>query len=216
MKRVFSLLLLLVALCGCGPRYVDFFPCHDDGTYKPHVAFMSVLDSSCLELPWKCAPEITSDIRYELMNNGQLFLYEADEVDTALKSIDKAQLFDSDAKIAKACRNTDFFVVMEIIEQELQPYESVISSPYAMPNYPNQSVLTVKVRIKVLDVRAGSPRIILQEIVTKTYMVPRVCTEQTIRWADENAHWVNCIRKAHRQTAMSISRRLEDVIRSAY
>lgn len=39
--------VIALIMAGCsGPRYIDYFPYHDDGTPKPKVAVMPILDSS--------------------------------------------------------------------------------------------------------------------------------------------------------------------------
>jgi hypothetical protein len=51
LKIVLSFVLSLLAV-GCGPRYVDYFPYHDDGRPKPKVVLLPVVDESTADLPW--------------------------------------------------------------------------------------------------------------------------------------------------------------------
>lgn len=208
-----SFVLVLVLATACGPRYVDFFPNHDDGSYKPHVALTPIVNATSRELPPDAAAQITNDIRYELMNNGNLYLPYQDEVQERLKNMDPNQYFNSDEAFAQRFCNEDFIVVMEMADYGISPYQSIMNTPYTLPCYPYQSVLTLKMRLKVLDLRPRCPRIILQEIVTTSAVIPNKAREGT---SEESSRALAALRQAHHGMACRLASRIEEVIRSAY
>lgn len=206
---------LLTSACG-GPRYVDFFPYHDDGTVKPRVVMLPVMDASAVHLPWDLAKEMNSGIRYELMNEGILFVASPSEMQEGLTKLGKVNFFLDEPLLARTFCNEDFVVLVEIIEHDYQTYgcadDPVTPNAYASC----QARLTVKMRVRIIDVRSGCPRVVLQEVITDWDLVPRICADLNIEEADKYANWMKSVKKAHCRLIYNISRRMESVIKSAF
>lgn len=200
-KFIFSLIIL--SLFGCGPRYVDFFPYHDDGSPKPQVAMTVFAKLQNQENIAILENEILEDIRYVLMDNGELFLISQEETETALNNIDKQALIYQDINLAKTFCDVDFFAVIEIIDYQLFPFECMLDARYALPSYPNQSVLKMNARIKIYDLRTASPRVVLQEIMENHVIVAKVDSDVALK-------------KAHEGLSGKIALRIEKIIRSTF
>lgn len=197
-----TLLIIMISFLAvsCGPHYVDYFPYHDDGTPKPQVALLPVTDVSKVHMPWNVADELTQTLRYEIMNTGELFLFSKEEVQCGLTGV-QGDWFENDQAFAKAFCDADFVAMVELIAQETTPC-----------NKEGVEKLTLRARIKVVDIRCRNPRVALQEIVSRDYLV---CLQQGLCANPEPFH-ATSVGKAHRDFTANIACRLENVILSSY
>lgn len=166
----FSLFLLTIA-AGCGPHYVDYFPYRDDGTLKPHIALVPILDSSNSNLCCNFAKELTDDVRYEIMDHGDVYLFSPEEIQEDLANCKQADLFGTNLSFAKNFKSGDFVVVAEVIEHKIIPYEKGKAHLCNAPVNPCNSILSIKLRLRILDIRECEPRIVLQEIFSRCQVV---------------------------------------------
>lgn len=211
-KLFFSLLLSLVAV-GCGPRYVDYFPYNDDGTVKPAVALLPVIDSTGVNLPWSVSEALKGGIEYEIMNDGELYLLSREEIKDSLGKLTDYNFMIRNEALAEQFYNADFVVVPELMEYKLVPYE-VGSSPGCLAA---PSTLMIRLRLRIVDVRrTRCPRVILQEMITRSYMLPH---------GDENLfgqegamppYGYSTIGKVHKCFASYLVNRIEEVVRSVH
>lgn len=174
LRIIFSCLFaLLVAGCG-GPRYVDYFPYHDDGTAKPRVALIPTVDASKSQIPWNVSDELTQGLQYNFMQDGDLYLLSAQEMGPGVKKLDDAELFGPDLSFAKHIRDADFVVITELVQHEVLPFEKGKFYPlYAGKGTLCNFVLAMKVRLRIIDVRYEKPAIVLQELFVSNHMVPK-------------------------------------------
>lgn len=170
MRTLILFVLLSLFSVGCGPRYVDFFPCHSDGTPKPRISFVPVFDCTQRAL----SQEFTERMTVEFRNNGNLYLLYPHEVEEDLERVGNPNFFGSDLSFARAFRDTDYVLLVEFIEhrplqfQELKNYfPSGCKHPCGMLN----NVLLMKVRLRIIDVRC-QPIVIHQEILTNDFIMP--------------------------------------------
>jgi hypothetical protein len=206
-----SLIVAVLAVSCGGPRYVDYFPCHDDGKLKPSVVVVPVM-VPC-EMP--CASDVskamTGNIRFQFMNEGELFLLSEGEVHKGLSEIGNIEWLTNNEAFAQHFCNADFIVLTELMQSPVLP--SCNNGPC-----PCQYNFIAKLRIKVIDVRPRCPRIVLQEILKGDYIIP--CT------ADEVASGaLNCnpetyrtspMGKVHQRLISAYVQRIQEVIKSAY
>lgn len=199
------LFILMISLCtaGCGPHYVDYFPYHDDGTIKPHIALLPILDGLDVKLPSDVAADMSRTIHYELMDSGLLYLLPPDEVREGYTKIGKVDFFETDKALLEQYCEADFIVLIELIEHSVEPTGDKCSG---------LAKLIMKARLKIIDARCRQPRIALQEIMIKDYIV---CGNPGI-YEDADDHYANSFGRAHRWFADALSRRLEEVIRSVF
>lgn len=193
------LFALLLIMAGCAPNYVDYFPYHDDGTMKPHVALMPMLNSTSVELPYDAPAEMTRTIYYDLMDSGQLYLLSTSEIKEGLAKVGKINFFETDQALADGYCNADFIVLIDLIGHTIEPTSDTCTG---------LSKLVMKARIKVIDARCRQLNIALQEIFV------RECMFNGAGVYDDECK--NSYYRAHRWFADALSRRLEEVIRSSF
>lgn len=203
MHKFILSLVITCLLCGCGPRYVDFFPYHDDGSPKPQAAISVFAHIQDLENTAILENEIDEDIRYAMMDSGELFLISSEETEMALKGVDKHTLMYKDVNLSKKFCDVDFFALIEISDYQLQPYECILDARYALPSYPHQSVLKLNAKIKIYDLRMACPRVVLQESMETYAVITDVNSDISLK-------------KANKAFSAKISARIESIMRSAF
>jgi hypothetical protein len=201
MLRTLLLFVLSLFTISCGPHYADYFPYHDDGTPKPQVALLPVIDSSNIKVPCNLSEEMTKSIRYEIMNTGELFLLADQDVQAGLVKIGNADWFESDQAFVQQYCDSDFVAIVELINHEKSPCVKE-----------GMSKLKLSARIKIVDLRCRNPRIIAQEIINNEYLV---CLAQPVCPEAEPFH-ITSVGRAHRSFAIEIAIRMENLIISAY
>lgn len=202
------LLILLVFAGGCGPHYVDYFPFHDDGTPKPHIALIPMIDSSESCVPWSISEEFTKSVHYKLMQSGKLYLLSPQELSVDLVKIGNTDVFDHDLRWAKCFCNSDYIVALELIEHDVVPNNDIVNC-----SYPSTSVLVMKMRIKIIDVRCETPRIVLHEIMRSNYLIPLQKNDvdyEKVCWGS-NDFSKTPYGIAHRKMIQDIAQRLEEI-----
>lgn len=201
MYRIILTLFIILAATGCGPRYADYFPYHDDGTIKPHVAFLPMQNSLTVRLPSDITREMTNTIHYELMNSGELYVFSDEDIQQVTNTIGTVDFFDSDQKLVEQFCDADFIVLIDLIDHS----QNCCADS-------NLSQLVIKARLKIIDARCRKPRLALQEIMTRDYLV---CAFPGV-YEHQNEHYSVSIGRAHRWFADAIAKRLEEVILSAH
>lgn len=210
LKIVLTLIVsMLTVSCG-GPRYIDYFPCHDDGRAKPQVALVPVLVPSNYTGATDLSRELTNKMRMDIMNDGELYLFSNAEVHEGLSRINQVDLLTSGEDFARSFCSADFVVLTELIHTPVSPTCLQGTTLY-------QHNFIVKLRIKIIDLRPRCPRVVLQEIMTGDYPIP--CTLEEINSGILNGCLDNKDspygRAHHRLVCWSV-KRIEEVIRSAY
>lgn len=192
-------------LTGCGPRYVDFFPYHDNGALKPQIAFLPVLDSSNALLPWNLAREITEGSYFAMMNSGELFLISSDEIENDLMQCGQIDFFGRDLSFAKNFCHADFVVVSELIQHEIVPNQGYTEYPSS------QDLLTIKLRVRIIDVRKNEPTIALQEILTCNQLIPKKNIDYFLQGWGTPYFRRTPYGMAHQRLIQDFAKRIEDI-----
>lgn len=195
-------LALITMGCG-GPRYIDYFPCYDDGTTKPKVALMPIANLT-IPLPWDLSEEIYDKIYYELMNSGEIYLVSPKEMGMGWTKRNSIDLFSNDYSYVGDFNHTDFIVSMQVIERSIRACDSCA---------PNNLTMTMRIRIKILDARFCEPKIVLYEIFKTSYtgIQKDADFENEICWKDEIYPKTFC-GKGHQRIISILTKRLEEVI----
>lgn len=163
---------------------------------------MPILNST-VDLPWDITEEIYDGLYYELMNNGEIYLVSPREIGAGWANRDQIDFFSNDYSYVSDFHNTDFIVSMEVIERSICAYD---------PCMPNNLTLTMRLRIKILDIRYCEPKIVLYEIFKTSYIgIQRNACENEICWKDERYLKTFC-GKAHERVIYILTKRLEEVI----
>lgn len=175
MSRLLSALMtliLMVAASSCGgPKYVDYFPYHDDGTPKPRVALLPVIDHSNSGLSWSVSEALTESIYYDLMDQGELYVLTPAEVGPVWTSRDNIDFFGTDLCFVRDFCNTDFIVAMELIEHSTVPCHMTDAPTSTSECHPYNSMVSLRMRVRVIDIRRPQPRVVLYEIVKSSFIV---------------------------------------------
>lgn len=211
MLRILLPLLISLFVTSCGPRYVDYFPCHDDGKAKPQVALLPVMVPMETNESNELSRELTRKIRYEIMNDGELFLFSEQEIQRGLSEIGDVDWFCSNEMFAQHYCKADFIVLNELIHAP--------STPHCLSDScPCQTTFMVKMRVKVIDIRPRCPRVVLQEILTCDFAIPASAdeVESGVPYWDWNSYKGSQLNRAHNKATTNLVRRIEEVIRSAY
>lgn len=196
---VYTLMVLLFS--ACGPRYGDFCPCHDDGTPKPRVVLLPIKSA-----PGLCerADELMQNIRYNLMDRGNLYLYPEEIVKRQLEKMGDVSFFDSDVSFAWQFGGADFVVASELVECRSDLYGNV-EDKCMPPHLQRKNLLMVKLRVRVIDLRCHEPVIVLQEMLSRDLLVPN-------RKFGESEVDLSCFSEISCRLADDFARRLENGI----
>lgn len=211
MLRYLLFVSLTLLTVGCGPRYVDYFPYHDDGTPKPQVALVPVMVPTAIHSSSDLSRELTDKIRYEIMNEGTLFLFSEEEIQQGISGISNFDWFCNNEILAQRFCTADFIVLTELVEKPAETSCSLTACPC-------HSSFVLKMRVKVVDLRPHCPRVVLQEIMKCDYVVPTICEEidvNDLKW-DSAAYQSSQLARAHQRLAANVVRRVQEAIQSAY
>lgn len=171
MGRMIAICLSFLLLVACGPRYGDFFPCHDDGTVKPKVVLLPMSDAT--KNPER-AQELMSGIRFKLMDRGEVFVYSEESVKKQMERMGASSFFNPDISFAKYFGGSDFIVATELVDYSYDQYGNV-DDRCMPPHLQRKNLLTLKLRVRMIDMRGQEPCIVMQEILTRHLLVPQNC-----------------------------------------
>lgn len=216
MLRIFFTFMMTLFLTGCGPRYVDYFPCHDDGTAKPKVALLPIINTVEDCLPWDVANEVNQRLRYQAMCSGELFLLSENEIASRLQGCKPFDYFGSDMSFIDRFCGADYIVALEVIQHQVIPFKKGACAVNIPPQkYRWKSVLQMKLRLKVIDVRYKNPKILMQEIFTSDYAIPveQECIDYRRCCWGTNAFLSTPWGRAHQIMVEDLVCRIETIIR---
>lgn len=210
-----SILMTMIAVACSGPRYVDYFPYHDDGKPKPKVALMPIIDRSNSGLPWNVSEELSQGLYYELMNSGELYVMSQQECGPGWEKRESCDFFGNDLSFAQQFGNADFVVAMELIDHSTMSCTSRVST--GPECHPYNSVLCLRVRVRVIDLRCDTPRVALYEIVKGSVTVapPNDQINYEVNCWGSKSYSVTPCATAHQRLICSLATKLEEVIWTA-
>ncbi|HPE85238.1 MAG TPA: hypothetical protein PLO43_03565 [Chlamydiales bacterium] len=217
MKKAYYCLLavLFVACHKEDPNTASLFK--DDGHRKAAVAFVPVIDKSDSEFPWSLSDEFTSSITRRLISRGNMHLADTYAVLNALEGIDESnQPFSQDLDWMKTTfKNNDFVVFVELVDHYLH-------------THPNQRIaeleenrtcfLDLTMRLRIVDLRGDSPKVVLQELIQNDHSIPKLFAD--IDYSEK--HWGKTsfnftpVGLAHSQLVREVASRVEDYISIAH
>lgn len=179
---------------------------HENGMAKPVVAVASMIDTTSFDAPWSLSEELTSTLVQRMVQGNQIYVEAQDEAPFAENP------FGNDLSwIKREFPTHEFIVFLELVEHELVP---AVKSKKNLPPQEISSNLNMAVRIRVIDLRGPSPRIVLQEMVRDSYFVPKTLlpTDYSIvTWGTEGFR-KSPMGIAHAQLIQEIANRVSDYI----
>lgn len=185
---------------------------HSVSKTKPLVALFPIIDNTHSEqYRWNLSDEFTSSI-YSCLAQGPLYLESMPKVRELVKKCKEApNPFGANISWIKKIFNKEQFVVfLELVQHE----EVLIRKFKEMDPKSCDADLKLCMRVRVFDLRAEEPRIILQELIDDSHFIPRNFTRinfQHVPWGDDNFNF-SPLGLAHWEFVKEISTRIEDYI----
>src|SRR5579862_2469064 len=146
---------LLAAGCTCNTcKDTSTTRYHEDGRAKPVAAMPAIIDTTSFDVPWSISDELTSTIVQTISKSGQIFIQSQDDFAIA------SNPFSGDLSwMKREFQNQEFAVFLELVEHELTPSSKTSGS----------NNLKMGIRVRVIDLRGGAPKIVLQEMIRESY-----------------------------------------------
>lgn len=211
MKRSIYGLLLLAASCSHeAPK--PQAQILEKTAVKPVVALVPLLDTAKHPLSWNLSEEFTSLIQHGLVQRDKFYLVDDQKVASMMKRVkEHHHLFDTDLSwMKRVFFGNEFIVFMQLIdhtEMSLPVKEEVSEQDLAVE-------LSIKVRVRVVDLREEEPKIALQEIITTSHHIPKEFNTHhftQVEWGQDN-YAISPMGMAHASLSREIASRLEDYI----
>jgi hypothetical protein len=177
---------------------------------QPIVAIVPIFDRTAnSDVSWNLSDELTVGLNRKLAQKSKLYL--ADEKKMKLlarKFTSQNDPFSNDLSwVTRLYHGNEFVVFMELLEHREVPVSQTA-------NLNSPADLNISLKVRVVDIRAEKPRIVLQEILHDVHHVARQFTKanfQQIAWGQENFH-VTPVAIAHTKFIKELATRVEDYI----
>ncbi|PIS03019.1 MAG: hypothetical protein COT85_03040 [Chlamydiae bacterium CG10_big_fil_rev_8_21_14_0_10_42_34] len=203
--RYIPALLIGLAAVSCSHKNNDETSrFHEDGRVKPSVAVASMLDTTTFDASWSLSEELTDGVMNLVSNKGQIFVHARQE------SPFTDNPFGTDLSwMKREFHSEEFVAFLELVEHDFVPVKTK-----GVPLQEASSNLNMSVRLRVVDLRHATPRIVLQEMIRDSYFVPKTLIPNDYSvdvWGTEG------FRKtpmgiAHAQLVQDIASRISDYI----
>lgn len=214
MIRNFFILVatLLLASCHNSNKDQQTTRYHDDGRAKPMVTIVPMMDSSSYEIPWSISEEFTSSVKDRLLKQGDLYLQNNE---TFHLSNDDNPFGSNIHWIKKAFNSTEFVVFLELVEHEDVPLLKTVKNPSKISEAKKSAVnLNIAMRLRIIDIRGDSPKIVLQEMIKDSYYISNYMerTDYNITHWGTDEYKTSPMGMAHAQFSKRIIERVNDYI----
>jgi len=213
MKYLATLFLPLLLLVGCNRsevRQVSRF--HDDGRAMPVVALTPVYDRHEIHIPWELAEDLTYVIKNRLARNNAMYINAGDSLtlEEHIRSGDNPFVGDL-TWTKKSYKDSEFVIFMELVEHDMHPKQTSGSLlDKITPSYE----LEMTMRLRVVDLRSETPKIVLQELIHQTHLMPKPFAQiefDEAKWG-KKTYSISPLGLAHSSLCKEASTRLEEYI----
>ena len=170
MKRLlFTALLATTLFSGCARNYRDTSLYQRTGQVKPIVTVMPVIDNTGVNhLSWNFSSEMTEEIRKRMFDSSKLYLLRDGSSLEFAKKLNDPNPMNVPADARDHLGATEFVVVSEFIDQHETPYG------LSRPGHEEAgSVISLAMRVRVIDLRREEPKVILQEVIDHDHLVAK-------------------------------------------
>ncbi|MCH9811876.1 hypothetical protein K0U07_03820 [bacterium] len=167
--KYFTFLFLFLVGCGSKTTYTSQVQYHDNGVAKPKVAIVKVIDSSKHSLDWDLSSEFTELFLEQLFTNAKFYLTDDFHMIETSRLVNlELSPYSADVSWIKEMNSSSEFVIFtEVLEHTITSPESTSYNPIK-----NLKTLHLSMRVRVLDIRFDTPKIVLQEVINKNYTIP--------------------------------------------
>jgi len=221
MKRIGVIVSLALLAAGCNSQRYDkqAVRFHDDGRAKAIVTITPVYDHQEIKLPWSLAEDLTTTIKTRLISKANLFVanppIEREKDDTSPLPVEhhdenkSLNIHHDNLKVKFA--GSEFVVFLELAEHKIQPkqdHDSFLDK--ITPSY----ALDLSMRIRIYDLRAEEPHVVLQEIVHQRHLLPKQFAKldfDTTLWG-RKTYGISPIGLAHSQFAKEVAQRIDNYL----
>ncbi len=184
----------------------EFTKYYEDGRAKPSIVLSSIIDTTSFDLPWSLSDEFHNLLRSSFAAKGSLYINE--EVSDTL-SHTKNPFSEDLSWVKKEYSPNEFVIFMEFIQHDQVPAKMVQD--------PSESVstnLNMAVRIRLVDIRGSSPKVVLQQIIKDSFFSPKNLLPvdyNTVTWGT-SGYENTPLRNAHFKFSQTLVDRLSDYI----
>lgn len=204
--RYLSTFIIGILAIGCTHTGDFMARYHENGVAKPIASVAAVIDTSSYDASWSLSEELTSMVVSQVRSGGKIFLLPKDD-DSFVENP-----FGQDLSWVKSeFPDREFVVFLELVEHEISP---VSKEKKDLPVQEVSSNLNVAMRLRVVDIRSATPKVVLQELVRDNYFIPKTLIPvdyNTTTWGSpEFAKTPMGI--AHAQLVQEIGARISDYI----
>lgn len=177
---------------------------HEDGRIKPSIAIASMLDTTNFDASWSLSDELTDGVMNQIASTGQVYVHSEQESPFIQNPFDLNLGW-----MKREFHSEEFVAFLELVEHEFTP---VITSGITAQEASNN--LNMSVRLRVVDLRPDTPKIVLQEMIRDSYFIPKTlipCDYTVEVWGTEN-YRKTPMGVAHAQLITEIANRITDYI----
>jgi hypothetical protein len=203
------ILLLCCALFGCSPQYSDFFPYTDRGIKKPSLTLLPIYDSTDGSAGSNFSTELYQSTYNRIRGKGVLFIPPQQNMKRILATMQGQNLFaSSDLSVLKRFSGTDYVCLMEVLDYRVAPYKRGTIKPLYIADLPEEHacVLSIEVKLKIVDMRSNVPKIVRQEVVESNHMISTTAFDE-----DSNAH-ASSLEQVQSRLARDLTDKIEETL----
>ena len=177
MFRVMLSVVVVLIMTACGAHNLAYDNINSSKQSKPSITLVpmknQVGESTAYVLGWDVAEELTSGLQDHVMTSTKMKLALSGNKVARLAKEEGKDLFVDDLAFLKDRGINNVVVMTELLEHRVIPYKRQTIKPLYSVQGEASSVLMMKVRLKIVDMRSGKPRVLLQEILRSNHMIPR-------------------------------------------
>ncbi|MFN0065903.1 MAG: CT253 family lipoprotein [Chlamydiales bacterium] len=174
MRVLIFVVFAALTLQSCVRSYNDVGLYEKTGQMKPITIVMPVINRvEGLDLTWDVSRELTDEIRRRVFDSSKLYLLR----ENGSNELAKTLLVANPKEISPATLNrfgaSEFVVVSELIEQNQKSYG--LSMHGDKPSRADEigAVLSLAMRVRVIDRRSVEPKVVLQEILEYDHIISK-------------------------------------------
>jgi hypothetical protein len=212
-SRLF-LFLSLCLMCSCTSQHTSFARYHENGKMKPTVLVGSIEDLSDSGLSWNISQELQQEIKKSFLSSGNLYVNES-HYPLGLDEEELGRyLAEARTESSSSAINEDFVAFLDLLEHDIVAYDGTKAEEARSYTGYVTSMLRMKMRIKILDIKSYPPKIVLQEIYTFEQPIPRKSNKtnyEEVVWGTD-AYLLSPVSLGHRRLIKGITKRIEDYI----